>query len=161
MADLNDVDTTEAKELGDSTPIPPSEYTAYIDASKRKLTKASDGEYLSTTWVIHGGEYDGRKIFHNFNLWNKNEVAVNIAKSEWKAVCESTVGKPGVSNSDDVHHKKCIITVGLETDNRDNTKVRNTIIFRKDKIRAIGKTAVAPTQQAEPAVKTATKKTPW
>ena len=159
MAELLDVDTTEAKELGDNSPFPPGEYNAYIDASERKLTKAGDGEYLSTTWAIHGGEHDGRKIFHNFNLWNKNEIAVNIAKSEWRAVCEATVGKPGVSNSDDVHHKKCIVTVGLETDHKGQP--RNILIFRKDKIRAIGSSAVKTSEPIETTAKTSSKKTPW
>ena len=159
-ADLNDVDTTEARELGDNSPFPPGEYTAYIDESERKTTKAGDGEYLSTKWIINGGEHDGRVIFHNFNLWNKNDVAVNIAKSEWRAVCEVTTGKPGVSNSEEVHHKKCIITVGLETDQKGQP--RNTIVFRKDKIRAIGTSSSKPATTATAAVaKPATKKTPW
>ena len=157
MAQLEDVDMSNAKELGDNSPFPPGEYQAYIDDSERKTTKAGDGELLSTKWVIHGGEHEGRVIFHNFNLWNKNDVAVNIAKSEWRAVCEATVGKPGVSNSEDVHHKKCIVTVGLETDQKGQP--RNVLVFRKDKIRAIGSVSVSGNTVTS--TKTTNKKTPW
>lgn len=157
MANLNDVDTSEAKELGDFSPMPPGEYTAYIEESERKMTKAGDGQYLSTKWIISGGEHDGRKLFHNFNLWNKNEVAQNIAKSEWKAVCEATVGKPGVSDSEEVHYKKCIITLGLETDNKN--AIRNKIVFSKDKIRALNAKPTQAQKTASPSA--ANKKTPW
>jgi hypothetical protein len=158
MADLMDVDTSEAAELSDFSPIPPAEYTAYVDSSERKTTKAGDGQYLSTSWIIHGGLYDGRKLFHNFNLWNKNETAVSIAKSEWRAVCENTVNKPSVSNSEDVHHKKVTISVALEQ-GKDG-KARNTILFRKDKIRPFSANSVSKKTE-EKSGSGSTKKTPW
>ena len=154
MAELHDIDTTDAQELGEGfAPLPPGEYTAYVDASERKYTKDGGGEYLATTWLIHGGEYEGRKVFCNFNLWNKNETAVSIAKSQWRAVCEATAGRPSISNSEEIHHKKCIITLELD---QYKDKINNKIVFKKDTIRPLG---LAATVKAT--VATVVKKKPW
>lgn len=156
MTDLTDLDMTTASELGDGfTPLPNGEYDAIVESSERKFTKSGDGEYLQLVWAVVGGQHDGRKIWTRHNLWNKSQKASDIAKAEWRAICEATVDKPAVRDSAEVHSKKCIITVVIEKGQNDQPQ--NTIVFRKDKIRAYGSAAPKVAVQADMAVK----KAPW
>lgn len=152
MAQLNDVDTSTANDLMDEfpPPAPPGDdYVLAVTESERKPNAKQTGEYLNATIEIVEGQYQGRKIFHNFNFWNPNQQAVEIAKSEFRALCEATVGVPKVNDSAQIHFKKFLGSLDVEEyENKNGKKVaRNVLIFRKGKIRAMG--AAAP--QAQPA----------
>jgi hypothetical protein len=146
MAQMQDVDTSNAEELNEGfTVFPPGEYILYMEASERKATNAGDGEYLSCTFTVAEGEFEGRKVFHMFNLWNKSQQATDIAKSQWKALCEAAVGQPNAPNGDSssLHFKKFLGTVGVDPA-KDNYAAKNKLIFRKGTVKSIGGSAAQP-----------------
>lgn len=53
-----------------------------VDAEIRQSEKG--GVYIATTFEVFAGEFEGRKIFHNFNIQNANNSAVEIGKRSLK-----------------------------------------------------------------------------
>ena len=67
-------------------PLPNGWYNARIIESEIKPTNAGDGSYLAVTWEVIDGQYANRRVFQNFNLENKNPVAVKIAYEQMSAL---------------------------------------------------------------------------
>lgn len=67
-------------------PLPAGWYNAKMIESEIKPTKAGDGAMLACQFEILDGQFTGRRIFHNFNIENKNPVAVKIAYEQLSAL---------------------------------------------------------------------------
>lgn len=65
--------------------IPPGEYKVSVEKAEIKPTKAGTGEYLKVEFVILDGEHAQWKLWHNFNVKNPNEKAVQIGKQQLKS----------------------------------------------------------------------------
>lgn len=144
MADLRDVDTSDAPELNEGfKAIPPGMYELYMESSERKTTSNGEGEYLACVFKVGRGDHENAKIFCNFNFWNKNPTAVEIAKSSWRAICEATLGQPNAINGESasLHNKLFVAEVenkpayNKESKKNDHpTNRTNEIVFRKGTI---------------------------
>lgn len=102
-----------AKPMDDFSPIPVGDYRAVITESEIKETKNGDGQYLKLRVEVIEGEYQGRLIFVNLNLWNKNPKAVEIANRELVTIV-AAVNRPGAQNSEELHNIPMLIKVGIE-----------------------------------------------
>lgn len=71
------------------SPIPPGQYPVMIVDSEMKQTSAGDGEYLKLTFKVIQGEFEGRFLWLNLNLVNKNKQAVEIAERELSSICHA------------------------------------------------------------------------
>lgn len=60
--------------------IDAGEYVITVESAEVKETKAGDGEYIKCVFETEKGQ----KIFHNFNIKNKNEKATQIGLSQLK-----------------------------------------------------------------------------
>lgn len=152
MALLSNIDMTDAQELGEGFRIvPPGEYQVYMESSDFKDTKAGTGKYLECVLVVADGEYEGAKIFVRLNLINPNQQAVDIAKSQLRALCEAIVGQPFVNDSAMLHSRPFFALIDNVAMNKDdpNSKRSNEVVFRKGTIRSINSGAV-PGLAAEP-----------
>lgn len=67
-------------------PLPPGWYNARMIESEIKPTKAGDGAMLACQYEIIDGQYNGRRVFANYNIENKNPVAVKIAYEQLSAL---------------------------------------------------------------------------
>lgn len=157
MANMQDLDMSDAGELREGfEPFPPGEYEMYLEESERKSTKANDGEYLNCTFVVKGGEFANRKVFHMFNLWNKSPDSVKGAKADWRALCEATTGQPSAPGGDsaNLHYKPFIGTVGIEAAVMENNvqkyPAKNKMVFRKGTVRSLAEQGSAPVGVAAP-----------
>ena len=106
-------DYQNAKPMDDFSPIPVGDYKAVITESEILTTKKQDGQYLKLRIEIIEGEYAGRLIFVNLNLWNPNPKAVEIANRELATIV-AAVGKPGAQNSEELHNIPMTIKVGIQ-----------------------------------------------
>lgn len=106
-------DATQVEPNGDFSPIPAGEYRAMIVESEIKDAK-SGGRYLKLTWKVDGGEFDGRLVWQNLNLWNDSTKAAEIAQRELSSICHA-VGKMNVQDSEELHHLPCLIRVAMRT----------------------------------------------
>ena len=80
-------------------PIPAGLYTATITKAEVKKTKLGDGEYISLRFDITGPTHQGRVIFHNLNIKNKNPKSEEMALKDLGKIMRAT-GLSRVSDSD-------------------------------------------------------------
>lgn len=95
MADLSQFLTDEiAGDVKPSTgvpdPVPPGDYDLQQSESDVVQTKDKSGLLLICTFEILTGQYEGRKIFTQFNIANKSAQAQQIGIAEFKALCLAT-----------------------------------------------------------------------
>ncbi|MGE4486334.1 MAG: DUF669 domain-containing protein [Synergistaceae bacterium] len=92
-------DSNQYEPLGDFQPIPEGMYHVICVNSEIKPTKDGNGSYIELQFKVQGGDYDGRLLFERLNLWNQNEVAVDIANKTLTSICLVT----GVSQFNDTN----------------------------------------------------------
>jgi len=63
-------------------PVPAGWYSVQIVSAELRPTKAGDGEYIAIRYDITGPEYQGRVVFGNLNLKNKNPKAEEIGRQQ-------------------------------------------------------------------------------
>lgn len=145
MVDMRDVDTSDAAGLSEGfKAVPPGFYPLYMESSEKKDTKDGKGAYLACIFKVATlDEYEGASIFCNFNFWNENQKAVEIAKSSWRAICEAALGQPTAINNESasLHNKLFVAEISnvpaynKDTKKNDHPTMRsNEIIFRKGTI---------------------------
>ncbi len=61
--------------------IPRGEYSVIMVKAEKKDTKAGDGVLQFCQFKVIDGEFENRIIFHNFNIVNPSEKAVDISVS--------------------------------------------------------------------------------
>lgn len=110
MATLPSVfNTNDHDEMGEFTPIPAGIYEAEIVKSELKDTRDKTGKYLSLQFKVLDEDTDdakvnGRLIFKNLNLVNKNQQAVEIAQRELKSICVACGVEGELEDSVDLHN---------------------------------------------------------
>lgn len=71
-------------------PIPAGEYLMATESSEVADTSKNDGsKMLKFTFSVLDGQFKGRKVFVNLNLWNKNKVASEIGWRELGDLCRA------------------------------------------------------------------------
>lgn len=113
MANIAGTGYENEQTMDDFSPIPAGEYPAVITESEIKATKSGDGQYLKLKIEIIEGEYQGRLIFTNLNLWNQNPKAAEIARRELATIAAAT-GKTGAQDSAEFHNIPMIVKVSVE-----------------------------------------------
>lgn len=94
--------------------LEPGKYLAEIIESEIKSTR-SGGTMLSLTFqMLHPAE--GRRVWHNYNLENKSERAVEIGKQELGYTARA-VGKPRFDDTLEMHNIPLTVTVIVEEGN--------------------------------------------
>lgn len=107
MAHL-DINMEGVKPQGEYQELPVGQYLVRIEETEKKATKDRFDEsgapspdngknfYLQVSLKVYGGPNEGHVEFDRLNLWNSNQIAVNIAKSQLKSIFLAT----GVESSD-------------------------------------------------------------
>lgn len=102
MANLN-FDATNVAPAKAFEPLPDGWYAMIIDETEVCQSKKNQANsYLKVRFKVQGGTHNGRVIFENLNLWNANQIAVDIAEKSMSAICHST-GVIQVNNSEQLH----------------------------------------------------------
>lgn len=85
MFDL-DLDLTNVEASTGFDVLPNGTYSVQVEDAELQSTKDEKGAYIKTTLVVLTEGFKKRKLFHNFNIKNANEQAVQIGLSEIKAL---------------------------------------------------------------------------
>lgn len=104
MALLPNVFVPDEAESMEFEVLPADWYPAEIVKSELKDTKNKDGKYIALKFRILEGAYEGRFVFTNLNIVNKNETAVRIANSDLKAICEAVGFEGELEDTVDLHN---------------------------------------------------------
>jgi len=122
MALLPNVFVPEEAESMEFTVLPAGWYPAEIVKSELKDTKLKDGKYIALKFritedvEIDGEEVksEGRFVFTNLNIINKNETAVRIAQSDLKSICEAIGFEGELEDTVDLHDQDMMIKLSVK-----------------------------------------------
>lgn len=95
--------------------VPANDYTMALTGASVKETAKKTGHYLALDFTILEGEYKGRHIFENLNLWNQNQQAVEIAWRQLSGLCHAA-NVLQVATVDQLFNIPVTAKVGLEQD---------------------------------------------
>lgn len=104
-------------------PLPPGQYEAEIVASEVRDTKSGNGRLLALTWKIVRGPHEGRQIWQNLNIQHDNAQAQDIGQKQLRGVCDA-IGVAAIRDSEDLHFKPAIITVGVQKNDASRNEVK-------------------------------------
>lgn len=125
---FGNLDNVEATKFD---PIPVGIYELRCTQMEMKDTKSGDGSYLACTFTVQGPTHEGRLIFSNFNLINKNQTTVEIALRDIKAWMEAcglpTGGELTMARINALEGKKFQAKVGIEKDKSGQFDDKNRI----------------------------------
>ena len=98
-------------------------YPAELVKSTLKDTRNKDGKYLEFQFRIiedaNDEKSEGRFVFTNLNIVNKNETAVKIAHSDLKAICEAVGFEGELEDTTDLHNIPLQIKLSLKPETPD------------------------------------------
>lgn len=117
MALLPNVFVPEEAKSSGFEPIPEDKcgwLEAELVKSKLETTKAKDGKYLAFGFKITDGEFEGKFIWTNLNIVNKNETAVAIAQGDLKSICEAVGHEGDLEDTEDLHNIPLAIKVSYK-----------------------------------------------
>lgn len=135
--------------------LPKGKYNARIDSIEKTDTKAGDGYYYAVTTVIEDGEYKGRKLWVNLNVFNKSDMAQKIGREQFNALCTAcgfSVGE--VRKTEQLHNKRVQLLVDVEK--REGFDPRNKISGFLSSAAMQGTRTGRTSSAAEPKAQTAT-----
>ena len=93
-------------------------YPAELVKSELKTTNDKTGKYLSFQFKIiedaNDEKSEGRFVFTNLNIVNKNETAVKIAHSDLKAICEAVGHEGELEDTVDLHNIPLMIKLSIK-----------------------------------------------
>ena len=120
-------------------PLDPMMAQVVIVGVEWKRTKANPrgpmhtGSYLQIDCTITSDEGKGRKLTERYNLFNKSEAAVQVARHEFKGLCDA-VDVSEIEHPNDVTclmGKKANVMVGVEigNDGRKRNRIEQWFVF--------------------------------
>ncbi len=98
--------------------LAPGEYLAEIIDTDMSPTKAGTGEKLTLQFEVIEGDCAGTYVWHNLNIENPSQRAVEISKRQLAQICRA-VGMEGFQQHDELFAKRCVIVVAMGKANND------------------------------------------
>jgi hypothetical protein len=108
--DLKKVDETQTTNF---EPVPNGIYSVQVTGSESKQNKAGTGSFLKIEFTVVDKNYNGRKFWHNFNLFNKSEKAQNIGRAELKRCILACGLSDAVRDSSEMHGKMLRVKIAI------------------------------------------------
>lgn len=129
--DVADVEVSER----DFEVMPKGEYTLKATEAEMKDTSKGDGQYIAVTFeVVKPSQYNGRKVWQNFNVSNPNEKAEKIGREQiagWARAC----GKPNARDTDELLERNFDCKLDIEKGTggySDRNKIASFLFERKE-----------------------------
>lgn len=119
---------------GSSKAIPAGKYKAMIVKSEWSKygpgsKDTSDGKKLSLTLEVLDGEHKGHRVYANLNLFHSNQTAVEIARSELKAICVAIGMTGNPKEAAQLHDIPMVVGLGINKYVKDgDEKINNKVL---------------------------------
>lgn len=98
--------------------VPAGDYTVILSNAKVEQTKDKANHYLKLEFTIQDGEYKGRKLFDNLNLWHQgSQQAAEIAWRQLSGLCHAT-GVLQVATVDQLFNIPVVVKVTTSNDEK-------------------------------------------
>lgn len=157
-----DATQVEPSEGRDNSVLPAGDYLAAIAVSEKKDSKKG-GAYINLEFEVVDGHAKGRRFWTMLNLWNSNQIAVDIAQRDLSAICHAC-GKLKVSDTEELHGIPMLVRLKIKPAQKDDHgnelyPAKNEVVSYKPATGA----APAARQASAPAAAAAggVKKGPW
>lgn len=125
MVDISGFNAANHEPTAEYELLPEGKYHAEIvDSEERDIGQdGSKGSKITFKWKVISGPCEGRLVFqdilHAYNVQGeKGDKTRDIAARQLSAVCHAT-GKLAPSNTDELHHIPCELSVGFQKQNKD------------------------------------------
>jgi len=159
-----DTSEVDVNVQGSFDPMPEGEYILEATEAEEKQTKAGTGSYLSVTFKVSQPEFNGRKVWMNFNINNPSEKAQAIGRQQLVAWA-TAAGKANASDSDQLIGRKfkCVLGIEKSAGYSDKNNIKAFLFDKAEGGSEAPKAAKpAPAKPAAPAgVKPQGSKNPW
>lgn len=109
-----DWDQGQDKAGGSFEVLPKGRYACIVASSEDKSTKDGKGRYLEFKYEVVKGDYTKRLLWARFNVHNPSEVAQQIGREQFKALCVACGFEDGVKKTEELHNKKVVCLVDIE-----------------------------------------------
>jgi hypothetical protein len=96
-------------------PLPAGWYTATINQSELKATKAGNGQYIKLRYDITGPSHQGRVVFGNLNIKNANPKAEEIGRQQLGEIMRA-IGLAKVTDTDQLIGGQLAIKLEIKQD---------------------------------------------
>lgn len=120
LTDLSSLSSINVKERAanastpNNEPLPKGKYVCTIEKAELKPTNAGDGTYLDMHFRVTQEKYNGRMVWHKFNVANRNPKAVDIA-IEQLSLLINALGLPSIpGNPQTLVGKVVQVDVGID-----------------------------------------------
>lgn len=120
--DLNVSDFEQQNEQQTFTPIPTGDYIIALDRTEKKSSQ-SGTEYLEFAFTIMEGQYQGRKLWERFYIYNSKPGSVTFGKRMIASIVRAT-GKTQIHDTEELVGSTFLAHIVSETYNGQD---RNTI----------------------------------
>lgn len=111
--------TAHDTEQNDYPELPNGIYDLEVIASDVVPTKAGNGTILKATMtVVRPIDFEGRKVFNNYNIMNPSTVAQEIGQRQFASLCRA-VRLPRVDDSEELHGRTFRVKIGLGKPSKD------------------------------------------
>lgn len=110
--------------------LPNGTYTAQIIESSVVDTKSGQGQLVNLTWEIMDGPHERRRVWTRINYLHSNPVAQDIGQRELRKITDA-MGINVFNDTDDLHFKPVLITVGVEKSKDANYPDKNKVTGAK------------------------------
>jgi hypothetical protein len=130
--------------------LPAGDYLVQIVESELRPTRDGNGQYLWLMLDVLDGPCQGRKLFDQLNLVNRNSQTVEIAQRTLSSICHAT-GRMQVADSAELHLIPITVSVTIEAP-KNGYGAKNRIRYRVPEAAAAvpTRTPPAPARAAAP-----------
>lgn len=104
--------------------LPPGRFTVVITGAESKPTKDGNSGYLAVEFTVTSGPHSGQKMTSNFNIWNTNQQAAEIAHKQLSAVCHC-IGRYRFSDTSELFNIPMQIEVGPQKDRPEYSELKD------------------------------------
>ncbi len=148
MADLGILSGFNANDFEDTfSPLPEGDYEVEIIDSVLVENSKQTGQFLKLTLKVLSGDGKGRQLFDNFNLVHVNPKAVEIAQSQFAALCRA-VGVLSPADTSELHNIPIVATLSIDGDwNRIRRYKSITNVTTQNEDNLAGKIKNAPAKK--------------
>ena len=124
MGNLSDAqDPTGGEVSAGRGPLPKGEYVLALAKSDRVTSKQnSANEYVQAEFEVMEGPFARRRVWANFNLWNRSDEAKAIAFRDFNALCLAC-GRLTPEATEELHGIPFRGYVGTEKDDPSRNKI--------------------------------------
>ena len=118
-------------------PLPAGEYLIQFDKFENCENQSKTGWYIGAEYTVIGGEFDGRKLFENFNWQHTNPKAVEVGMARLKQfIIAASNGQAGGTVNFEVLNglmgSEVLVEVGVRKDDKGKERNRIWEFFTKD-----------------------------